>query len=89
MPYLFILFLAIGLIVVTFVSGLLEFVGTRNFSVLGQLHSLSPVSAVFLYLVGVCGEAILLSAVYLVMPVGRLSVRHALIGGTVAGGYGK
>jgi uncharacterized BrkB/YihY/UPF0761 family membrane protein len=33
---------------------------------------------------GVVGEIFLLTAVYLVMPVGRLSFRHALIGGTAA-----
>ena len=86
MPYLFIVFLAIGLIVVTVVSGVLRFIGTRNLSILGHLHSLGPVASTFLYLMGVCGEAILLSAIYLVMPVGRLSVRHALIGGSVAAG---
>lgn len=84
MPYLFMIFVAAGLIVVTAVSGLLQFVGAHNLSVLGHLHSLSTVSTVFLYLVGVGGEVILLSAIYLVMPVGRLSVRHALIGGMVA-----
>ena len=30
------------------------------------------------------GEIFLLTAVYLVMPVGRLSLRHALLGGTAA-----
>ncbi len=84
MPYLFILFLTTGLIVVTVVSGLLQAVGARNVSLLGHLHSLSPVSTTFLYLLGVGGEAILLSAIYLVMPVGRLSIQHALIGGAAA-----
>ena len=33
-----------------------------------------------LYLLGLAGEVAVLTAVYFVMPVGRLSVRHALIG---------
>ena len=33
------------------------------------------------YLSGVAGEILMLTAIYLVMPVGRLSFRHALIGG--------
>ncbi len=37
-----------------------------------------------LYLVGVVGEILLLTSLYLVMPVGRLSFRHALIGGVTA-----
>ena len=34
--------------------------------------------------IGLGGEILVLSSIYLVMPVGRLSVRHALIGGIVA-----
>src|SRR5207244_9439509 len=34
---------------------------------------------------GVIGEVLLLTSVYMVMPVGRLSLRHALIGGVTAG----
>jgi YihY family inner membrane protein len=43
------------------------------------------VSATLLYLTGVAGEILMLTAIYLVMPVGRISLRHALIGGIVAG----
>jgi len=84
LPYLFILFLTTGLIVVTVASGLLQAVGTRNFTLLGVAHSLDAFSRTTLYVLGVAGETLLLSAVYLVMPVGRLSPRHALIGGAVA-----
>lgn len=84
MPYLFILFLTTGLIVVTVVSGLLQAVGGGNITLLGQAHSLGPVATALLYGVGVVGEALLLSAIYLVMPVGQLSVRHALLGGVAA-----
>ena len=37
-----------------------------------------------LYLLGVAGEIFVLTSIYLVMPVGRLSLRHALIGGVTA-----
>jgi len=84
LPYLFIMFLGTGLIVVTVVAGVLESIGTRDITFLGQVRSLDTVSTLFLYLVGVAGEALLLSAIYLVMPVGRLSPKHALIGGTAA-----
>jgi uncharacterized BrkB/YihY/UPF0761 family membrane protein len=39
---------------------------------------------VLLYLLGVAGEIFVVTSVYLVMPVGRLSLRHALIGGVTA-----
>jgi membrane protein len=84
MPYLFNVFLGVGLLIITVASGLLQFIGTRSITILGHVHSLGPLSATLLYLVGVTGEVLLLSAIYLVMPVGRLSLRHALIGGATA-----
>ena len=84
LPYLFIVFLGTGLIVVTVVSGVLESIGTHDIALLGRVRSLDAVSTISLYVVGVAGEALLLSAIYLVMPVGRLSPKHALIGGTAA-----
>src|SRR3954471_9098520 len=84
MPYLFNLFLGVGLLVITLVSSLLQFIGTRSITILGQTHSLDQFSAMLLYGVGVTGEVLLLSAIYLVMPVGRLSLRYALIGGATA-----
>jgi membrane protein len=85
MPYVFILFLGIGFLVVTVVSGALQSLGTRNIEFFGELRSLGNLSAALIYLIGVAGEILMLTAIYLVMPVGRLSVRHALIGGVTAG----
>lgn len=84
LPYLFILFLTTGLIVVTVASGLLQAVGARSFILFGVLHSFDTLARTTLYALGVAGETFLLAAIYLVMPVGRLSLRHALIGGAVA-----
>lgn len=84
MPYLFILSLAVGLLLVILVSGALHQLGSRTVVILGQPHVLDLVSSRLLYLLGVTGEILLLTAVYMVMPVGRLSFRHALIGGTAA-----
>ena len=89
MPYLFILFLGVGLLIVTVLSGVLQFVGTRSIVILGQPHSLDQFSIFLLYIVGVTGEIFLLTAIYFVMPVGRLSLRHALIGGVTATLLGK
>ena len=85
MPYLFIVFLALGFLVVTVVAGSLAALATRDVAIFGQLRSLDKLSASLLYLIGVAGEILVLSAIYLVMPVGRLSMRHALIGGATAG----
>jgi len=84
MPYIFVLFLGLGLLIITVVSGLLQGMGTRHINVFGQLHSLDRLSTFLLYTLGVIGEAVLISAIYLVMPVGQLSLRHALVGGVTA-----
>jgi len=84
-PYLFVLLLGVGFLAVTVVSGALESLAARSVQVLGQPRSLEGVSATLLYLVGVGGEILILASIYLVMPVGQLSLRHALIGGVVAG----
>ena len=85
MPYCFIFFLGLGLLVVTVVSGKLAILATRDVMLFGVPRSLDEVSAYLLYLLGVVGEILILTAIYLVMPVGRLSLRHALIGGASAG----
>ena len=85
LPYLFIVFLGAGLLIVTVASGKLAMLATHNVMVLGAPRSLEEISNYLLYLIGVAGEIFMLTAIYLVMPVGRLSLRHALIGGIAAG----
>ena len=84
LPYLYIVCLGIGLLVVTLVAGVLQAIGDRSVEFLGREWSLGGVSGVLLYLLGLAGEIALLTSLYLVMPVGRLSVRHALIGAVTA-----
>jgi len=85
MPYVFIVFLGAGLLVVTVVSGKLAALAGRNVTLFGVPRSLGDLSDFLLYALGVGGEMLLLTAIYLVMPAGRLSWRHALIGGVAAG----
>jgi YihY family inner membrane protein len=73
------------LLAATLVSGKLALLATREVAVLGTAHSLEWVSNYLLYLMGVAGEILVVTAIYLVMPVGRISWRHALIGGVTAG----
>lgn len=84
LPYCYILCLGVGLLLVTLVSGSLQAMGEQSIEFLGQDWSLSGVSGVLLYLLGVAGEIFILTSIYMVMPVGRLSLRHALIGGVTA-----
>ncbi|RYF60935.1 MAG: YihY/virulence factor BrkB family protein, partial [Comamonadaceae bacterium] len=84
LPYCYIVSLAIGLLIVTVVSGGLQAMGENSVFVLGDEHSLQRVSGALLYLLGLAGEIFLVTSVYMVMPVGKLSWRHALIGGVTA-----
>lgn len=84
LPYLYILSMGVGLLVVTFVSGGIQAMGENSIHFLGWEWSLEGVSGVLLYLLGLMGEIFLLTSIYMVMPVGRLSWRHALLGGVTA-----
>ncbi len=84
MPYIYILCLCIGLMLVTLVSGALQIIGEESVDFLGHRWSLSGLSGVLLYLLGLAGEIFMLTSLYLVMPVGRLRLRHALLGGVTA-----
>ena len=83
-PYVYILSLGIGLLLVTLVAGSLQAVGKENVELFGREWSLSGFTGFLLYLLGVAGEVFVLTSVYLVMPAGRLAWRHALIGGITA-----
>jgi YihY family inner membrane protein len=84
LPYCYILLLGVGLLVVTFVSAGLQTVGDESVRLFGHLWSLSGVSGVLLYLLGFAGEIFVLTSIYLVMPVGRPKLRHALLGAVTA-----
>ena len=84
LPYIYILCLGFGLLLVTLVSGSLQAIGQESVELFGHDWSLKGVSGVLLYLLGLAGEIFVLSSVYMVMPVGRLSWRHALLGGVTA-----
>jgi len=84
-PYAYILVIGAGLLLVTLASGALEALGTREINVLGHIRSLEGTAGALLYAIGLGGEILLLSSIYMVMPTGHLSWRHALVGGITAG----
>ncbi len=84
LPYCYVVALGLGLLVVTLAAGSLEELGQRSIDFLGRSWSLDPLSSLALYLLGVTGEVLIITSLYLVLPVGRLRFRHALIGGVVA-----
>ncbi|NML46093.1 YihY/virulence factor BrkB family protein [Ramlibacter sp. G-1-2-2] len=84
LPYCYIFALGFGLMIVTFVSGGIQAMAQDSIHFLGWEWSLSGVSGVLLYLLGFAGEIVLITSIYMVMPVGRLWWRHALVGGVTA-----
>lgn len=83
-PYCYILLLAVGMLLVSTVSGSLHTLDARSVTLMGHHWSLSGIETVLIYMLGIGGEILLLTSLYLVMPVGKLSLRHALIGGITA-----
>ena len=68
----------------TLAAAALEAMGERSVVLFGQSWGLGGLSGALLYLVGVAGEIFLITSIYMVMPVGTPSWRHALAGGAVA-----
>ena len=84
LPYLYILLLAAGLLVVSLMAGWLNQHSSDTPTLIGIDINMTNTTATVLYLLGVIGEVLLLTSIYLVMPVGRLAWSHALVGGVVA-----
>jgi YihY family inner membrane protein len=84
LPYIYVACLAAGLLLVTLVAGALENLGEYSVSLFGRELSLGRFSHLLLYLLGLGGETVLLTSIYIVMPAGRLDFRHALLGAVSA-----
>jgi membrane protein len=84
MPYLYVACLAVGLLLVTLVAEALVNLGEYRVDLFGHEFSLGRFSHLLLYLLGLVGETVLLTSIYMVMPAGRLDVRHALMGAVSA-----
>jgi membrane protein len=84
LPYIYVACLAVGLLLVTMVAGALENLGGYQVDLFGHLFSLGRFSRLLLYLLGLLGEIVLLTSIYVVMPAGRLDLRHALLGAVSA-----
>lgn len=83
-PYAYVVCLGAGLLLATLVAGGLQAMGQGQIVLLGHRWSLDGATALLLYGLGVLGEVLVLASIYLVMPVGRLSLKHALLGAVTA-----
>ena len=84
-PFGYIFFLGVALLLGTVMSASLDAIGKESIVIFGNLWSLGGISGFLLYAIGVVLEILLITSIYMVMPVGRLSLTHALLGGATAG----
>lgn len=84
LPYAFIFALGVGLLIVTLISGALDLVGHNSVRVFGHAFALAGPSRFLLWLFGMAGFTLMLTALYMVMPVGRIAFRRALVGSVTA-----
>ena len=83
-PYVYILLLGMGVLLVSIISGALQSLETETLELFGRVWSLRGASGVGLYALGLLGLVVMMTSLYLVMPMGRIALRHALIGGVTA-----
>jgi YihY family inner membrane protein len=83
-PYVYIFLMGLGILLVSFIAGAIETLENRQLIIFGWSLSLEGTSGIALYIMGIIGEVLMLTSLYLVMPVVRITFRHALIGGMTA-----
>jgi YihY family inner membrane protein len=79
-PYLYILLLGLGILLITLISSALSVWNGRVVTLLLWTVELDNVTGGILYIVGILGLSLLLTSFYMVMPVGNISWRHAMMG---------
>jgi YihY family inner membrane protein len=83
-PYLYIGAMGLGVLLVSAIVGVIETLETRYVSILGWSFVSGSATWWSLYILGIIGEVLLFTSIYLIMPVMRVRFRHALIGGITA-----
>lgn len=83
-PYMYILALAFGIVVVSAVIGLVETFESGRIMLFGHTLGFALLDRVLVYVVGIAGELLILTSLYIFMPVGRITLGHAVAGGVIA-----
>ncbi len=84
MPYLFILIVAGGLIVITTINAVIDAQDQKKRLLFGLEGVFHQNLNLFIYLTGVLGLVLLFTLFYKIMPVAKISIRRAIIGGLTA-----
>lgn len=83
-PFLFIAMIGAGLLFITFAGSALEALSQTQLEIFGRHWGLDGLSVPLIYVLGLSGQVLLFTSLYLVMPHGGIATRHALVGGLVA-----
>jgi YihY family inner membrane protein len=83
-PYVYVFAMCLGILLVSFVAGILDTLEKRQLMLFGCSLSLEGSARIALYFLGIIGEVLMLSSIYLVMPTVRITFKYALIGGITA-----
>jgi membrane protein len=83
-PYVYVFSIAVGIVVISFITGVIDTLEKTQLILFGWSISLEVTSRVALYVLGLTSEVVLLSSIYLLMPAVHATFRHALIGGVTA-----
>ncbi len=83
-PYCYIVVLGLGMLMITTITGILQVWEGESITILFWTWTMDEMTKTFFYLFGIIGLILMLTSIYMVMPVGKLCFRHALIGSICA-----
>ena len=83
-PYIYMILMGVALLIITVIAGVLDAIEGETLTIFGKSFGFAWASGIGLYLLGIAGLILMLTSLYLVMPVGPITVRHALLGGVTA-----
>ena len=83
-PYVYIVAMGLGILLVSVIVGAIETFESSHVTVFGWILIPGSATWIALYILGLLGEMLMFTSIYLVMPVMRVKIRHALIGGITA-----
>ena len=84
LPYAFVALLGVGLLAVTLISISVQTLVPDSGVIFGRDWHLPGLSGNILHLLGLATEALMIAAIYHFLPVGRIALRYALVGGITA-----
>jgi len=83
LPYSLVLLTGVALFGITVLSVTIQSLAQENLHVFGRDWSLRSLSGPAFYGLGLAAEVLILTLFYIVLPIGRTRVRHALLGAVV------